>query len=295
MPRFTSIFRTELARKVEFSFSAHPDTYGTLTSGSGREFWSRVRHFAADQRYAGAWLLAADGVIASLQTPDFFFKVDWVDNRAVRITIYLRCTEAAEVADLTSALAHAYPLQWSGPDPLMLARHLGEQAPFIISLRTGIDGHQVAMYYRMRSSRDQVIGHQLPAVTTALALPDSTPGIVSATMAGLPGCGAPSIIGVTSPTRDKPIELKLDVCGVPLADALRWIGRHRASPHRTATIAETARRLRIPILNYCGAKVGANGMLGWKVYLPVHPNDRVAAVPRVHVDSDQVRLTMAPW
>lgn len=292
---FASIFGADATRQVEFSFSPLAGVYGTGIPGAGPEFWSRVRHFARPFTFARSWVQAVDRLLLRLQPPSFFFKVDWGDERALRITIYFRFEAPADELDLRAALADASPLAWNGPSPHRLGRCLGEPAPFIVGFRTGLDGHQVAMYYRVRAPREHVITEGLPALARELSLPATVPETVRATLAGVVGFGAPSIVGVDSPRDGELAELKLDVAGVTIADALYWIRRHGADAKRVHTLAATARRLRIEVLSYCGAKVGAGGMLGWKLYMPVRPIGRVAGAPRMRIGDDQRRIAGVLW
>jgi hypothetical protein len=289
------MFAADLARMVEFSFGALPTVHGTGIPGFGREFWERARRFASQFPFARPWAESIDRLLIQLQPPNLFFKVDWGQQCALRITIYFRF--AAPLAEFTlgRALAHAAPLVWNGPSPYRLAGYVGEPAPFIVGFRTGLDGHLVAMYYRVRAPREHVFCQSLPAFVRELSLPTTVPETVRATLAGMIGLGTPSILGVNSASDDRLAELKLDVAGVTIADALAWIGRHGADTSRVHSLAATARRLRVEMLSYCGARVGADGMQGWKLYMPVRPTGRVAAAPRMRIDDDQRRLNGAVW
>lgn len=295
LERFAAIFGADAARQVEFSFSARADTYGTGIPGAGAGFWERVRRFAAPCAFAGAWVRAVDRLLSRLQPPSFFFKVDWAHERALRITIYFRFEAPVDEAALHGALAEAAPLVWAGPPAHRLGRCLGEPAPFIIGFRTGLDGHQVAMYYRIRATRARFMAASLPALARELSLPPTLPETVAGTLDGVFGFGAPSIIGIDSARGAEPGQLKLDVAGVPVSDALHWISAHGAGSERIHALGAIARAMRIEMLSYCGAKVGAEGMLGWKLYMPARPTARIAAAPRIRFGDDQRRIAGVLW
>jgi hypothetical protein len=295
MGLFASSFGADAARQVEFSFSAAATVFGTGIPGRSREFWEQVRRFAGPFEFARSWVKAVDRLLVRLAPPAFFFKVDWSEGKALRITIYFRFEKPVSEAELIGAMGDASPLVWDGPSPHILARSLGEAGPFIVGFRTGLDGHQVAMYYRVRAAREQFLVEQLPAIVGELSLPNTVPGKVRDVLKGVIGFGAPSILGVNSRRESEGPELKLDVAGVTLADALLWIGQQGADIQRVRALATIARRMRIEVLSYCGAKIGSEGLLGWKLYMPVRPMDRVIAAPRIRIGDDQRRLAGFPW
>jgi hypothetical protein len=269
---FARLFGADAARAVEYSFGADADRYGTMLTGSGPEFLTRVRQFGESMEFALRWSGAIRRVVAQVQPQGFFFKVDWRNECIERLTLYCRFERAVDEAILRSALAAAAPLAWEGPQPNSIGRLLGESSPRIIGLRVDSKGrYSTALYFRIRVPRSQFMCDQLPPLLSQLSMPESVATQIDRSLASLLGSAYPPMLGIDTPHGQESAILKLDVAGVFLAEALAFVSRMGAPEVRVRELGCVGRALRLELLNYVGTKFGPRGYVGWKLYMPIRP------------------------
>jgi hypothetical protein len=301
---FARLFGMDAAQAVEYSFDEDVERHGTMLTGKGPEFLSRVRLFGESLEFARPWAVAIGQVVARVQPHGFFFKADWRNECIERLTLYCRFERPIDEEVLRSALAAAAPLAWEGPQPNSLGRLLGEPSPRIVGLRVDSNGgYSTALYFRIRVPRSQFMRDQLPPLLLQLSLPESMATQIDRSLASLLGSAYPPMLGIDTPRGQESAVLKLDVAGVFLAEALAFISRMGAPRKRVQELGCVGRALRLELLNYVGTKFGPTGYAGWKLYMPIRPQSSTWTIgPTLRfVESNELGsrlsndLNLLPW
>lgn len=299
--QFAHLFRTELARELEYSHGNDAALEGIMLSGSGSAFLDRITEFSDSRQGGDQWSRAAKLFTNALQPDGFFFKVDWRGiNQVEQLTLYCRYRGPIGDRSFTDALRASTRFTWGGPPPSILAEAVNETGPCIIGLRIdGADRYRTALYFRLLGVRSQVLDDHLPTLLARLRIPSRVAVEVADTAGGLTAHLYPSMVGVDSPTDSVPTLVKLDVAGVFLRDAMAFAAHRGADPAHLAAIAAIARAARLQMVNYVGLKFGSNGYAGWKLYLPVRPLDHGAIGPVTRLadasDYRDLPLDFRPW
>lgn len=292
---FSSLFRPDAARSVEFSFGARPDEHGVMVPG-GPGFLPRVESLAASLPFAGEWILMLARLVRAIHPDAYLFRTDWSGSRVTAATVYCRFPVEPDDAALAAVLSQAYPLRWHGPPAGQVARILGLPGPR--GLGVGVDHAgrlDLTLYFRVPGSGQALGSEPLCALTEAAGLaPDLIPEL-TADVSRLYTPGLPIVVGLDSGQGTSVAALKFNPPNVPLESSVRFLNDHGADPDRLRALAQYAQALRARWASYLGIRYSGQGFSGWRLYFSVAPQ-RFPGVsaPRLTVEAEAIPTLVLP-
>lgn len=282
---FSQIFRAESYSAVEYSFDTVPDRRGLMVGGK-QGFLVSVGQFAAGLPFAADWMWAVQHFTAVVHPDAYLLRADCRAEEVIAITLYCRFPMEPDDHVFLRYMDAARPFAWTGPSPASIAATLGLPGPRGICFRVDENGHrQTALYYRVEADNASLPPDVLPQLVRVCRLPEGLAETISADIHALYPPGPVGVIGVDGGEDGRAEALKFDPANVPVSKAITFLGTKHVSAARIADLSSVARSLRAQWVSYLGAKYGAEGFAGWRVYFSVRPNLlAVPLVPRIVVE-----------
>jgi len=269
---FSQIFRAEAYSVVEYSFDAAPDRRGVMVGGKPG-FLTAVQQFAAGLPFAADWTWSTQRFTELVRPDAFLLRCDCRAEEIMAITLYCRFPMEPDDNAFCRYMRAARPFTWTGPSPGAIAALLGVPGPRGIGFRVDATGdRQTALYYRVQADTGKLPPEVLPQLVRVCGLPESLAETIGADIHSLYPPGPVGVIGVDCGEDGWAKALKFDPANVPLSKALSFLGARLASVARMEELSSVARSLRAQWVSYLGAKYGAEGFAGWRVYFSVRPD-----------------------
>lgn len=289
LERFASVFRDEIARKVEYSFTGHPSALGVMVLGTGLAFLRRADQVAPRFAERERWSVIGAELVARLAPDAIGFRADYWGARIERATMYLRLNPGLPETHLRQALSGAAAGVWVGPSPHDLARIFGIHYPSIISVRLArAEPTRMSVYFSLPAGRPSLVSYMAELVD-ALELPASLCTEIPSVMSAMQLRVEPSVVGIDIAATPDGRAIKVDYPEPPVGSVLTALQRCGAAPVATKHLGRVAVALRRTTFTYFGGKFGARGLAGWKAYVQVwatSPSLADATAPRLRLWDD---------
>lgn len=284
---FTGLFRSVLARQVEYSVGDAPDRMTTMIPLAGDEVSAQLAVLAAALPFGGEWSWAIPRFIRAVRPDAFLLRLDWEGSVARAVTLYCRFPVEPDDAALQAAMRHARPFRWQAPAPSALAGALGVPGPRGIALRASADGsRQTALYFKSALHVGADWDDRLVTLLSACGWNADLAPTIARDLRPLYRPGPLGVVGIDDTAR----VLKFDPAEVPLADALAFLSRRRVAPERLAALRSLAQGLRADSASYVGVQYDASGFAGWRLYFACEP----ARARRPGLASSQTQRQLHP-
>lgn len=237
--------------------------------------------FASTISYAGRWPEQVRRFAEETQPVGHFLKVDWSDRKPDVLTSYARFKKGTATVDRLAEAAVGAGVEWPGSCAHELRDALGVE-PFLIALRTANDGlRQVAVYFALRPTLDDLLRKVAPAVAAASGVGTGhLPGIRADLEllyedASLARFGME--VGIQHTEGRDELRCTFYLREIPGDRACRFVERSgKGDATRVAALAEAVPRKRFL---YGGLRYDRAGAVGWKLYTLLRP-----AVPLPDLD-----------
>ncbi|MGH3489112.1 MAG: hypothetical protein ACRDP8_14530 [Actinopolymorphaceae bacterium] len=282
-------FAPELEWKIEYSFGAEPDTFGTMVKSTAAArvtsapFMDRAAGFVAGVPFAHVWWQRVEEFARSTQPTGYFFKVDWSHGLATRLTIYFRFDPGISPVRLAEGFSHAGYEPGPGSAPSALSAIVRSE-PTVVALRVDAAGdfHSSA-YHFIRGPGDEV-SRLLVATGEAFGMPEDVAQAVGADFDSLyePGTtenGGLYLGAKASPDMSQAWH-RFYIASVSMRRALAFVCTKGAAWDRAEHLGQLVGSLEPPELSYVSAGYDSHGIHDWKLYLPLRPRS-LKAMPNV--------------
>lgn len=273
---FHHLFRSALARQVEYSFSDVPDRVTTMIPLCGDGVLAEVAELAVALPFAGDWSWSVRRFVKAVRPDAFLLRLDWEGPDANAVTLYCRFPAEPDDAAFFGTLAHARPFAWLGPAPSAMAAALGVSGPRGIALRVGHDESlHAALYFKSEQHVGTAWGERLATLLSACGFAPDLARSIEADLRPLYRPGPFGVVGVDSGdgrgNGGTARTLKFDPANVPLATALSFVAGKGVSAARVAALQAVAHGLRADSASYVGVQYGTSGFVGWRLYFACEP------------------------
>lgn len=267
------LFRTQALRRVEYSFGATPDAYGTMVAGRGDDFAGRVRQFAERLAFAQSWAPFAESFGSLCGANLLYFKIDQEDHLFSKLTIYGRYFEPIGHEALRRLETDVLPIQWQGPSPILLASLFETKGPQGVGFEVDRNGCQnLSYYFEIESNSASFSQRILPLAFTSWEWP------------GEPLAQAIHDVETLFPSHctgwlalevneENLMTMKLDAFRIPVRKAIEFLQTKGLAAASEGTLLHLCQRLRCDTFNYVGIAYDKTGFKGWKVYIAVSTAD----------------------
>ncbi len=268
---FKQLFQAEISELIEHSFDANPEAYGTCILGKGKDFLNRFFQFTEK-----SGLKAKPHIRDTLEaanSSDYGLKVDWQNESANQITLYLRYTSESREKALTRAFSRDFQRTWTGPTPDALAAYFQSPSPFCLGLRLGVNTPPTYSAYIEVDLSHPELKIALSCLLLAFNWPNSLCGKITQDIQLISKQRFRGCVGISSDGQT----LKIDLAGASLGASLKFLKTIQTSPRRIKELTASARQLQQLQTNYFALKYNASGLIGWKMYF-ASMNQHIKAV-----------------
>jgi hypothetical protein len=268
---FQQLFRHVLARHVEYSYGETEDSFTSMVPLSD-ELLPRAIEIAAALPFAGDWAWAIDRFVGAVKPDEFLFRLDWLHDEPVAITLYCRFPSEPGAGEFQRAVCYARPFTWSGPDPAAVASTLGVAGPRGIAFRASNKGTlRTAVYFRSDQHAGASWTERLTGLLAACRYPEELAPTIERDLKELYRPGPVGVIGIDDGGNATPGALKFDPANVPTGVVLTFLARMGVPAARLEAIRRMAIGLRAESVTYAGVQYGPEGFSGFRLYFACEP------------------------
>lgn len=283
---FQRLFLGTLNRQVEYSYSDDENRFSSMIPLTGSRL-PDLDVLAGEMPFAGDWAWSVRRFAQAVRPDAFLLRLDWHKNTAAAVTLYCRFPSEPDAVSFQSAVAHARPFEWNGPNPGDVARALGVNGPRGIAFRASDSGQcNTALYFKSAEHAGKTLGQRLPALLDACRYPAELQSRLESDLQSLYRPGPIGVIGVDDGRQGQPRALKFDPGNVPLDIAFDFLARALVPAGRIETLRRTARDLRADAASYLSAQYGPEGLRGWRIYFSCEPCN-TSAPARAVIDTQR--------